>query len=183
MYPTSINHNGGARRDAATPAQRASDPTQDPPRSPKTVGDTADERPERLRVLVVDDAPDVTEMIGIMLRHAGYDVTTALSAPEAFDAAQSTHFDAVVSDIGMPGMSGWELARAVRERDERVPLAVITGWGETVSATQKDEAGVDWLLSKPFSMAQIVEIGEEVIALREAADEMRNAECEVPVGA
>jgi FixJ family two-component response regulator len=80
-------------------------------------------------------------------------------------------------------MSGWELARAVRERDARLPLAVITGWGEAVGDSQKEAARVNWLVTKPFSMAQIVEIGEEVIALREAADELRNEECEVPVGA
>jgi FixJ family two-component response regulator len=70
-------------------------------------------------------------------------------------------------------MNGWELARALRERDASIPLAVITGWGETVSASQKEEARVDWLLSKPFSMAQIVEIGEEVVALRKSSGARR----------
>src|SRR5215204_3740028 len=63
--------------------------------------------------LVVDDSPDIANMLAAVLRHAGYDVTTAYSAQDALTAAFARHFDLVVSDIGMPGMNGYELARAL----------------------------------------------------------------------
>jgi CheY-like chemotaxis protein len=135
------------------------------------------------KVLVVDDEEAVRELLCEILEDAGCETAQAASGREALALFDAGRFDAVFTDIGMPGMSGWELARAVRERDADIPLAVITGWGDAVGDSQREAARVNWLMTKPFSMAQIVEIGEEVIALREAADEMRNAECEVPVGA
>src|SRR3954466_3871293 len=68
----------------------------------------------RPRALIVDDATDVTEMIAIFLRHAGYDAKMAFSAPAALDAVRDDTFDIIISDIGMPGMNGYELAEAIR---------------------------------------------------------------------
>ena len=67
-------------------------------------------------MLVVDDVPDVTEMIELLLKHAGYDVSTADSAQAALHLARKlNHYDLVISDIGMPEMNGYELAAALRE--------------------------------------------------------------------
>lgn len=68
----------------------------------------------------------------------------------------------------MPGMSGWELARAIRQKNSQMPLAIITGWGEAVSTSDREVAEVDWVLSKPFSMAQIEDIAREISRGREA---------------
>ena len=59
-------------------------------------------------------------------------------------------------------MSGWELARAIRERDENMPLAVITGWGDAVSSLEQETAKVDWVVTKPFSIDRISEIAVEI---------------------
>ncbi|HST52601.1 MAG TPA: ATP-binding protein [Pyrinomonadaceae bacterium] len=130
------------------------------------------------KILVVDDEAAVRELLCEILEDAGCETEQAASGREALALFDAKRFDAVFTDIGMPGMSGWELAHALRERDERLPLAVITGWGETVGDSQREAARVNWLMSKPFSMAQIIEVGEEVIALREAA-----AQNEIPAGA
>ena len=58
------------------------------------------------RALVVDDAPDVTEMLAMLLRTVGYNVVMAFTAGEALDLARGENFDIVISDIGMPGMNG-----------------------------------------------------------------------------
>ncbi len=79
-------------------------------------------------------------------------------------------FDAVFTDLGMPGMSGWELARAIRESNKIIPLAVITGWGNAVSSTEQETAQVDWVLTKPFDIDRIIEIAEEVSRRRESAE-------------
>src|ERR1044071_3352665 len=86
-------------------------PTQDS-QGGRTVpqSDSAEQTNEaRPRALVVDDAPDVTEMIAMFLQHAGFDPVMAFSAGEALEAAKSEQFEVIVSDIGMPGMNGYDL--------------------------------------------------------------------------
>jgi DNA-binding response OmpR family regulator len=62
----------------------------------------------------------------------------------------------------MSGMSGWELARAIREHDARIPLAVVTGWGEAVGSAEQRDAQVDWVVAKPFDTGQILSIAREI---------------------
>jgi CheY-like chemotaxis protein len=65
-------------------------------------------------------------------------------------------------------MSGWELARAIRERSRRLPIAVITGWGEAVGSNEQKEAQVNWVVAKPFTLDRIIEIAREVSLGRDA---------------
>ena len=67
----------------------------------------------------------------------------------------------------MPGMSGWELAHVIRERNETIPVAVITGWGEAVGSEEQKEARVDWVITKPFSAQRIVELTAEIAKRRD----------------
>ena len=114
------------------------------------------------KVLVVDDEPSVRNLLGEILRSEGYEVTLAENGSQALAAFDKDVFKAVFTDIGMPGMNGWELARAIRERDEEVPISVITGWGEAVGSDEQAKAKVDWVLAKPFSVDRIVEITLEI---------------------
>jgi CheY-like chemotaxis protein len=116
----------------------------------------------RARVLVVDDEQHVRDLLADILETEGCEAVTCASGNEALAIFGAGGFDAVFTDIGMPGMSGWELARIVRERDAGIPVAVITGWGESVGSEQQQAARVDWVVSKPFSMKRIVEILREV---------------------
>jgi len=112
-----------------------------------------------LRVLVVDDAPDVTEMLALMMSYAGYQVATAFSAPEALDAARTQHFDAVISDIGMPGMSGYQLAEALRALPayRSTPLIAVTGFSMYEDRERARDAGFDDFLNKPISPTVLLE--------------------------
>src|ERR1043165_4962769 len=69
---------------------------------------------DKSHALVVDDAPDVTEMIALLLKYAGYAVTPVYSGTQALAAARVQQYDVLISDIGMPGMNGYELAEQVR---------------------------------------------------------------------
>jgi signal transduction histidine kinase/ActR/RegA family two-component response regulator len=124
-------------------------------------------RHKGMRILVVDDEDAVREILCDILAEEGYATAQARGGAEALALLDAGDFDAVFTDIGMPGMSGWELARAVRARDASIPLAVITGWGEAVSAGDKAAARVNWVLAKPFTMTQINQIAEEVAQLRQ----------------
>jgi CheY-like chemotaxis protein len=118
--------------------------------------------PLHTKILVVDDEDYVRELLSDILEGEGYSVTLAASGSEALAFYDSMKFDAVFTDIGMPGMSGWELARAIRQRDSRTPIAVITGWGEAVGSTEQKEAQVDWVVAKPFTTSRIIELAKEV---------------------
>jgi signal transduction histidine kinase/ActR/RegA family two-component response regulator len=115
-----------------------------------------------LRILVVDDEDYVRELLYDILAREGCDVALAAEGPEALRIFDGREFDAVFTDVGLPGMSGWELARAVRERDEQVALAVITGWGDTVSPEEQSAAKADWVVPKPFTIDRITDLVREI---------------------
>jgi signal transduction histidine kinase/CheY-like chemotaxis protein len=116
----------------------------------------------RAKILVVDDEDYVRELLRDILEHDGHEVVLAQGGREALTLFEHSTFEAIFTDVGLPGMSGWELARAIRERDCAVPLAVITGWGEAVGSLERKTAGVDWVVAKPFTMEQILKIAAEV---------------------
>jgi CheY-like chemotaxis protein/anti-sigma regulatory factor (Ser/Thr protein kinase) len=118
-----------------------------------------------LKVLVVDDEDYVRDLLLDILEREGCEVTSAAEGREALRLFESQEFDAVLTDVGLPGMSGWELARYIRERNGSVPLAIITGWGDTVSPEEQTAAQADWVVAKPFSIERIISIVNE-IALR-----------------
>jgi signal transduction histidine kinase/CheY-like chemotaxis protein len=119
------------------------------------------------KFLVVDDEEYVRDLLRDILEKEGCAVLLAEGGREALSIFERESCDAIFTDVGMPEMSGWELARAVRERDKHIPLAVITGWGEAVGSNERKAAEVDWVVAKPFDTPQIVEIAREVFRRRE----------------
>lgn len=111
-------------------------------------------------VLVVDDVLDVTEMIALFLTHAGYEVTTANSADAALQLAERSHFDLVISDIGMPGMNGYELAESLRSQTSyrSTPLIAVTGYTEYDDRGRSLRAGFDAHLTKPINPSQLLDL-------------------------
>ena len=102
--------------------------------------------------LVVDDNPDITGMLAAVLRHAGYTVSAAHSAADALAIALARHFDLVVSDIGMPGMTGRELARILRAMPEyrSIPMVAVTGFDMYDDRGESAAAGFSAHLRKPI---------------------------------
>ena len=119
------------------------------------------ERP-RTRMLVVDDEDFVRELLGEILEGEHCDVYLAESGSVALSAFRDMEFDGVFTDVGMPGMSGWELAREIRQITAAIPIAVITGWGEAVGSHEQKAAGVDWVVAKPFTADRIAELVRDI---------------------
>jgi two-component system, chemotaxis family, CheB/CheR fusion protein len=117
-------------------------------------------------VLIVDDVPDVTEMIGLLLKHAGYDVSTADSAESALRLARKTNYDLVISDIGMPEMNGYELAEALRALNNyaHTPMIAVTGYSEYDDRGRAVEAGFNVHLTKPIEPAQLLNLMSELLS-------------------
>lgn len=112
----------------------------------------------RLHALVVDDSPDITEMLAAVLRLSGYDVSTAYSAAAALGIAREKRFDVVVSDIAMPEMDGYEMARALRALPEytAVPMIAVTGFAMYDDRDRALEAGFNTHLSKPINPSELM---------------------------
>jgi CheY-like chemotaxis protein len=127
-------------------------------------GNATETMRRKLRALVVDDAPDVAEMVTILLRHAGYEVATALSARAALEAAHASRFDVVVSDIGMPEMNGYELAERLRMMPEyaSIPLVAVTGFTMYDDRERAHAAGFDGFLTKPINTQDLVTLLERL---------------------
>jgi CheY-like chemotaxis protein len=123
---------------------------------------------DAIRILVVDDEDCITELLKDILEKEKCSVSLAADGHKALSLFEASKYDAVFTDLGMPGMSGWELARAIRERDRQVPLAIITGWGEAVGSTEQNAAEVHWVVAKPFDNEQIVNIVREISHQRNA---------------
>ena len=114
------------------------------------------------RLLVVDDEDFVRDLLRDILEGEHCHVCVAESGIEALSLFREMEFDGVFTDVGMPGMSGWELAREIRQINTRIPIAVITGWGEAVGSHEQKAAGVNWVVAKPFTADRIGELVREI---------------------
>jgi signal transduction histidine kinase/ActR/RegA family two-component response regulator len=113
-------------------------------------------------ILVVDDEEPVRELLRDMLETQGCRVYLAPGGREALSLFDARKFDGIFTDVGMSGMSGWELAQAIRGQDQFIPIAVVTGWGEAVGSNKQKEAGVNWVVTKPFTTERIFELVQDI---------------------
>jgi CheY-like chemotaxis protein len=114
--------------------------------------------------LVVDDVSDVTDMLSVLLTHAGYNVTCASTAPEAIALAREQHFDVIISDIGMPEMNGYELAQALRSLPgyETVPMVAVTGYSMFDDRSSSLSAGFNEHVTKPIDPRAFLDLIEQL---------------------
>lgn len=110
------------------------------------------------RVLLVDDDPRLLAVVGRVLAGAGHDVVSVGDGRAALDALREREFDVIVSDIQMPGVTGLELLRTVRERDLDVPVVLMTGEPTIETAMRAVEYGALEYLAKPVSNARLAEV-------------------------
>jgi PAS domain S-box-containing protein len=111
------------------------------------------------RVLVVDDEPAITRMLGMMLTPHGHAVTTANSAEEALAelATAQAPYDLILSDLGLgAGMSGWDLLDRVRADGRDTSFVLSTGWGAQIDQAHARSRGASGVLSKPYRLADVL---------------------------
>jgi PAS domain S-box-containing protein len=139
-------------------------PSRVEPAPATRVGDESDLH--GVRVLVVDDEPDARELAGRVLEEHGAAVVTAASGPEAIDALDAAAPDVLVSDLGMPGMDGYALIRAVRASGCHVRAVAVTAFARSEDRLRALAAGYEAHLAKPFEPKDLVLM---VASLRHAA--------------
>jgi DNA-binding response OmpR family regulator len=116
--------------------------------------------PPFTRVLIVDDFPDAAAATEMMLSLRGYTCQIALSGREAIEVADKFQPELAILDIGLPDLSGFELARTLRARAAGKPLhlAAVTGWSDPDTRARAYEAGFDQHVTKPTDRHKIDEI-------------------------
>ena len=112
------------------------------------------------RLLVVEDEPSLLQAVAVCLRAEGYDVTTARNGVEALTRAAESLPDLIISDIRMPKMDGYTLARGLRAapRTALVPIIFLTAKDETADRIAGFRAGVDAYLTKPFEPDELTAV-------------------------
>jgi len=111
---------------------------------------------ERKRVLVVED--EATLLLGLVenLTFAGYDVLQAIDGPGACETALREHPDALLLDIMLPGFSGFEVCRRLREEGLQMPIIMLTARGDEFDKLHGFEMGADDYVTKPFSVDELL---------------------------
>jgi DNA-binding NarL/FixJ family response regulator len=118
------------------------------------------------RLLVVDDEPNLLRAVAACLRGEGFEVVTARSGAEALVRVAETVPDLIVSDIRMPGMDGYQLARQLRasSRTALTPVVFLTAKDETADRIEGFRNGVDAYLTKPFEPDELVAVIHSILA-------------------
>jgi CheY-like chemotaxis protein len=119
-----------------------------------------------LRVLVVDDDPMVRKIIGEYLKMEGHAAVIATGGREGLEKFQGAEFDVVLLDRAMPGMSGDQVAAAIKQLKPEVPVILLTGFGSMMQAAGEKPPGVDLVLGKPVTIAGLRSALAQVAGLR-----------------
>jgi PAS domain S-box-containing protein len=126
--------------------------------SPQTI-----KRGRQARILVIDDEEVVRNVLCRSLANVNHQVTLAADGEKGVQLFQEGKYDIVLTDLGMPGMSGWEVCRMIKKISPDTPVGMITGWGAEMSQSKMDEYGLDFLISKPFDLTQVLNVVAETM--------------------
>ena len=120
-------------------------------------------RTKEARILVIDDEESVRSILSRILSQVNHQVTVAKDGGEGLQLFQEKEFDIVLTDLGMPDMSGWDVCKAIKKLRARVPVGMITGWGMELDQSKKEETGLDFVIPKPFDFHQILKVVDETM--------------------
>jgi len=118
------------------------------------------------RFLIVDDEDPIRDLLAEMLVEQGHEVHTASGGREGLEIFKARMPDLVITDLGMPEVSGWDVATGVKALSPKTSVILMTGWGITLDKDRARERGVDVILSKPFQISEIQKVLNEMLDQR-----------------
>ena len=118
------------------------------------------------RFLIVDDEDPIRDLLAEMLVEQGHEVHTASGGKEGLEIFKARMPDLVITDLGMPEVSGWDVATGVKALSPKTSVILMTGWGITLDKDRAREKGVDVILSKPFQISEIQKVLNEMLDQR-----------------
>jgi len=108
-----------------------------------------------MKILIVDDDPEVNAVLELMLTKMGHQVTAVTQGKEAIARFGQDSYDLVITDVFMPDVSGWEVVEAVKQKSPETPVVLSTAWGLQLDHEQIDRSGINGIINKPFSKQAI----------------------------
>lgn len=149
-------------------------PTDSPSRTRRDAA-RAEQRLAEARLLVVEDDPNIVELLSASLRYAGFEVTTATDGQQALQAARAWRPDLMVLDVMMPGIDGFEVVRRLTSEGNRCPVVFLTARDATQDKITGLTVGGDDYLTKPFSLDELIARIRAVLRRAAAAPDAREA--------
>jgi signal transduction histidine kinase/ActR/RegA family two-component response regulator len=125
--------------------------------------------PKKFDILVVDDEEEVAGVLSELLSDEGHRVRVADNGDKAISLLEKHGFDLVITDLGMRGVTGWEVASAAKRTNPGLPVIMLTGWVDSVLGTEAQRPAVDMVLSKPTKRDGLVRAIAEVLSRRTGA--------------
>ncbi len=153
----------GAETSATRPdmaRQAANPPAPEPPPAPKSAPGA--------KILVVDDSEEVREVLRELLSRHGYMVVTAPDGESGLVELETRAFDMAMVDLGLPGISGLEVAHRLKQRWPATRIALMTGYGDRMGPDDAQSRGVDFVLAKPFSLDQLRSVVDHALSQNSA---------------
>jgi len=138
--------------------------------APGGIRGTSDSAPEA-RLLVVDDEPNIRELLATSLRFAGFEVHAAADGNQALRLARDVDPDLMVLDVMLPDMDGFTVTRRLREKGQHVPVLFLTARDDTADKVQGLTVGGDDYVTKPFSLEEVVARIRAVLRRTQPSDE------------
>jgi CheY-like chemotaxis protein len=121
------------------------------------------EREGGARVLLIEDDDDNRELMGEVLQEAGYEVVLVASGAEGLRTLAEQSIDVIVTDVGMPGMGGLEVAQAAKEIAPSVPVVVITGFTDREDIKRARGREIDAVLVKPVDPDALTSVVDQMV--------------------
>lgn len=122
---------------------------------------------KKARILVVEDEEDVRDILSHILIKGGHEVETANDGIRGIEMFEKKEFDLVFTDLGMPGMSGWQVAEKVKSINKNTSVVLITGWSLELNESETEKSKVDFIVNKPFEVKQILKLVQDGMILRD----------------
>lgn len=120
----------------------------------------------KTRLLLVDDEPDLVQMVSVRLKAAGYEVSTAYDGQEALEKVKESRPDLMILDLMLPKLDGYKVCRLLKfdERTRGIPILIFTARAQVEDVTLATECGADAYLTKPFEAKVLLGKLQELLA-------------------
>ncbi|CUU06726.1 PAS domain S-box-containing protein [Candidatus Kryptobacter tengchongensis] len=110
----------------------------------------------KLSVLIVDDDESVLYLLKDVFSNLGYRIFPAENGKKALEYIDAEKFDLVITDLALPDVNGWEISKATKQKNDKIPVIILTGWGIDVPEEEAKRRGADYIITKPFDLDELL---------------------------
>ena len=119
---------------------------------------------KKTNILIIDDEPEIGAVLSEMLSKQGHQASAFDSGQDGIDVFKEGGYEILITDLGIPDISGWEVINIARQIEPDVITGVVTGWD--ISEEEAKQKGVDFLITKPLESNQVVQVVANAVKLK-----------------